>query len=1111
VANTDDGAARRLAMPPKRFAAGVAATALFLGGLVALGGPAPSARASTPPSYAATEAPLPSLFAANPTENIQGESCPTATVCVAVGVAVGADGNDEGIIETLTSGKPTVAFAPLPSNAATTNRLFELRDVACPSADSCVAVGDYRDNNHDDQPLIETLTAGVWTATEAPLPADSSQVAGNGGLGLRGIACTGVGACVAVGTYSTATVAGLPLIATLAAGSWTAAAGPLPADTSYPSGGGLEQVSCPAAGSCVAIGEYSSTSNDALVDTLANGSWTSPVSGLHAPAGIIANIRAIACQSADSCVVAASYFDQNASEPSQRGFVGALADGSWTSAVAPAPANAGSNTTGGFKQLSELYGVACPAVGSCVAVGYYWDAAGHYQGLIEALAAGVWTASEAAEPSDAAPNPEGVLSAVFCSAADSCVASGEYENATKQLLGVNVTISSSGSTATGLSPSDAAANPLAEVAATSCPQAGFCVAVGIFTDTAGHRQGLIETTSDDATAASVAPLPDNAAANPAAELTDVTCISTTSCLAVGVYKDTAGHSQGLIDTMASGVWTATDAAIPANAGANPKVGQGGTATINEQGLGVTCTAVGACVVVGSYVDIGGAQQAFVDVLGSGSWTPTEITVPNGAATPAIAELSGVSCPAAGACVAVGAYDDTSNDIQPLVETLSSGVWTPSTAAYPSDVDPSPDQNVSEPVGLYRVTCASIASCVGVGNYDASDGNSYGLIDTLSDSSWTAQRAPAPADISLDSSEASDLADVSCGDGTDCVAVGTYVGTSGQHGLVETLSGGTWTDAIAALPTNIDTSLPVTTLVGIDCLTASSCVATGAYFATGDLLEGLIETQSAVPVPSITPASLPRAAVAAAYSATLSASGGTSPYSWSVSGGTLPKGLSLSSAGKLSGTPTIAGTSTFTVTVIDSSDRAATATKSYPLTVSPSITTASLPGATVKHAYSKALAVDGGNPPYSWTVSTGSLPSGLTLSAVGKITGTPKKAGTKTVTVEVTDSSSPALSATKTLALAVAMNVTPASLPNGTVGAAYSAHLTAAGGSAPYTWKLTSSGLPAGLTLSKAGTISGKPKKAQTKKFTVEVRDASAPKLTATRSYTLTDKAAHKHK
>ena len=155
--------------------------------------------------------------------------------------------------------------------------------------------------------------------------------------------------------------------------------------------------------------------------------------------------------------------------------------------------------------------------------------------------------------------------------------------------------------------------------------------------------------------------------------------------------------------------------------------------------------------------------------------------------------------------------------------------------------------------------------------------------------------------------------------------------------------------------------------------------------------------------TITTTSLPNGTVGVAYIATLSASGGTQPYTWSVSTGSLPTGLKLSTSGTISGTPTAAGSYGFAVQVRDSGG--ATATQSYTVSVvsTLTITTTSLPNGTVNVAYSATLSASGGRPPYTWTLVSGELPPGLSLSSDGTVSGTPTTVGSYTFTMQVQDS------------------------------------------------------------------------------------------------------------
>ncbi len=229
-----------------------------------------------------------------------------------------------------------------------------------------------------------------------------------------------------------------------------------------------------------------------------------------------------------------------------------------------------------------------------------------------------------------------------------------------------------------------------------------------------------------------------------------------------------------------------------------------------------------------------------------------------------------------------------------------------------------------------------------------------------------------------------------------------------------------------------------------------------------------------------------------YAGQISATGGVGPYSYVGSG--LPGGLSLSAAGGISGTPTAAGQFTLTVTVTDS--KGTIASGKFAFTIAPAdltIVTASLPDGVVGVAYTAALSASGGVPPYAWTVT--GLPDGLTATATGEISGTPKTAGKFTVKASVGDASGSATTAppivSKSFSLTIApapLIVTTATAPNGTVGTAYAASFAASGGTAPYTF--SASGLPAGLSMSAAGAISGTPTTPGATTIVVTVKDSS---------------------
>jgi hypothetical protein len=261
-------------------------------------------------------------------------------------------------------------------------------------------------------------------------------------------------------------------------------------------------------------------------------------------------------------------------------------------------------------------------------------------------------------------------------------------------------------------------------------------------------------------------------------------------------------------------------------------------------------------------------------------------------------------------------------------------------------------------------------------------------------------------------------------------------------------------------------------------------------------------------------STPDGTVNAPYSAVLQATGGTAPYTWSISNGTLPAGLSISSAGVISGTPTAAGTSTFTARVTDS----ANATATLPLTLkinaassggSLSIALSTLPSGTVQVPYAASITITGGTAPYTCSVDSGSLPAGLALGSNCAVTGIPTTAGTSTFTVHATDASSPSISGSGPITIVI--NPAPAVLtiaspPAATVGVPYSGSVPVTGGTGPYHCTVASGSMPAGLTLNADCSITGTPQTAGTTSVGITATDSANPANTATETVTVTVQA-----
>ncbi|MBI1761758.1 MAG: putative Ig domain-containing protein, partial [Acidobacteria bacterium] len=256
-----------------------------------------------------------------------------------------------------------------------------------------------------------------------------------------------------------------------------------------------------------------------------------------------------------------------------------------------------------------------------------------------------------------------------------------------------------------------------------------------------------------------------------------------------------------------------------------------------------------------------------------------------------------------------------------------------------------------------------------------------------------------------------------------------------------------------------------------------------------------------PTITLSPASLPGGTVGTAYSQTVSASPAGS-YSYAVSAGALPTGLTLNAAtGAITGTPSASGSFSFTITA---SAGGCNGSNTYTVTIAcPTITLGALANGQAGVAYSQTVSVSPAGS-YTFAIITGNLPSGLSLNTTtGVISGLPTVTGTYTFTLRAQTAGG--CSGTQSYALVLscpAVTVSPASLPNGTVGTAYSQSLSASPAGGNYTYAVTSGALPAGLSLNPAtGLLSGTPTANGTFNFTVTASGFGG--CTGNRSYSVT--------
>jgi len=325
-----------------------------------------------------------------------------------------------------------------------------------------------------------------------------------------------------------------------------------------------------------------------------------------------------------------------------------------------------------------------------------------------------------------------------------------------------------------------------------------------------------------------------------------------------------------------------------------------------------------------------------------------------------------------------------------------------------------------------------------------------------------------------------------------VATSVAVGTQATHGTA-TASG-----------TSI-TYTPTTGYAGPDSFTYT------ASNGAGSSSPATVTITVSPPTIVYAPANPPGGTAGVAYSQSIAgASGGAAPYTYTIASGALPAGVTLAANGTLSGTPTATGAFTFQVKAADSSTGTGApfskTTANLSLTIAaPTIAfaPATLPGGTANTAYSQTIVASGGTAPYTYA-ETGTLPTGITLTSTGVLSGTTTQAGSFPITVTATDSTTGTgpFVGTQNYTLTIAgptITLSPASLPNATVGTAYSQTLSASGGTAPYTFSATGS-TPPGMTLGASGTLSGTPTTAGDFNFTAVATDAQS--FTGSKAYSV---------
>ncbi len=430
-----------------------------------------------------------------------------------------------------------------------------------------------------------------------------------------------------------------------------------------------------------------------------------------------------------------------------------------------------------------------------------------------------WSGATAPLPSNADPTPDASAGATSCPAPGACVTVGGYVSGGKDVLFADTLTNGVWSSVQVPSPPGDNGTD-ADFRDLSCPAVGSCVATGIYENGAGARLPFSSELSVGAWTTVVLPLPP-AESDPDVDLTefDLSCPASGWCVQAGGFTDQSDDNQGFIDTLSGGNWTSIVAPLPGTPPTDPEVDL----------FGVSCGAVGSCVVAGPYHPSN--QENVFDLLNAGTWTPVLGPVPGNAATAHEIEVFSVSCPPQSTnCVGVGDYQDTNGDSQNAAWTVSitSGAITAVEVPTPSDVAASAGASLND------VSCPVAGWCEAVGGYNSTtypQGTTEAA--TLSGATWSAQQPPGM----IAGYNFGVLEGVACSWPGSCVASGTLQQASSNNQIViNTLTNGAWTGNDAVLPNGADPNQYA--YAGRPSCVAGYCMASGYY---NDFGQALVET------------------------------------------------------------------------------------------------------------------------------------------------------------------------------------------------------------------------------------------------------------------------------
>ena len=438
------------------------------------------------------------------TENnyLQGESCASASFCMAAGYYVNASSVDQTLIEEWNGTSWSIITSP---NTSTTQS-NDFNGVSCASTTFCMAAGYYYNTGGYGQTLIEEWNGTSWNIVASP---NTSTTENNY---LNSVSCTSTSFCMAAG-YTAGGGYPQTLVEEWNGTSWSIVTS---ANTSTTQNDYLVGVSCTSTSFCMAAGFYAGTYEQTLIEEFA-------------PATQNNYLQSTSCTSSSFCMAAGYYiggYDQTLIEEWN--------GTSWSIVTSP-----NMSTT----QSNILNGVSCTSTSFCMAVGYY---TGSYdQTLIEEWNGTSWSIVTSPNSSTTQTN---ILNGVSCTSATFCVAAGEYYTGTYNQTLIEEWNGTSWSIVTSPNTSTTQSNYLN--GGVSCTSATFCVAAG-FLYTGSYYQTLVEEWNGTSWSIVTSP---NSSTTQTNILNGVSCTSATFCVAAGYYY-TGTYYQTLIEEWNGTSWS----------------------------------------------------------------------------------------------------------------------------------------------------------------------------------------------------------------------------------------------------------------------------------------------------------------------------------------------------------------------------------------------------------------------------------------------------------------------------------------------------------------------------------------------------------------------------